>query len=205
MDSENNISNEIAENDGSSLENNKNGLFLQLFDWLDVIVSAAVVVVLIFTFVFRVATVQGRSMENTFFENDKLIISNVLYKPEQGDVVIISRNVENTVSGDTELPIIKRVIAVENQTVDIDFNTGVVFVDGKALDEPYTKTPTKIPGDINFPVTVPENCVFVLGDNRNDSLDSRFSIIGDDGMIDTRYILGRVVLRISPFDKIQGF
>ncbi len=198
-----NINNSVVEQ--SEEKTKSSGLKLQIFDWLDVLVSAILVVVLIFTFVFRVATVVGDSMENSFFENEKLVLSNVFYEPKYGDVVIISRNADNSVSTDTDLPIIKRVIAVEYQTVDINFATGVVYVDGKALDEPYTKTPTNVKHDIDFPVTVPKGCVFVLGDNRNLSLDSRSSRIGEDGMIDKRYILGRVLLRIFPFDKIQGF
>ncbi|MBR6548641.1 MAG: signal peptidase I, partial [Clostridia bacterium] len=110
---------------------------------------------------------------------------------------------QNNIVADTDAaaPIIKRVIATEGQIVDIDFETGVVYVDGVALDESYVKTPTNVKFDINFPVSVPEDCVFVLGDNRNNSTDSRSSLIGDHGMIDKRYILGKVVLRVLPFDK----
>ena len=99
------------------------------------------------------------------------------------------------------MPIIKRVIATEGQTVDIDFENGVVFVDGKRLIEPYTRTPTNLSYDVKFPITVKKNCVFVMGDNRNDSLDSRSSSIGDGGMLDKRYILGKALIRIFPFDK----
>ncbi len=177
----------------------------ELFDWLEIIVFAIIIVVLIFTFVFRVVTIVGQSMENTVFEGEKLVISNWFYTPKAGDIVVVSRNIENTPSDERSSgPIIKRVIAVENQVVDIDFSTGVVYVDGVALDEPYTKTPTNLKYDIDFPVTVKENCVFCLGDNRNESLDSRSSAIGEGGMIDTRYILGRVVLRVYPFNRFGG-
>ena len=87
---------------------------------------------------------------------------------------------------------------------DIDFKAGIVYVDDQPLTEPYTKTLTNQPGDVKFPVTVPENCVFVLGDNRNESLDSRFSWIGDNGMIDTRYILGKALFRVFPLSKFGG-
>ena len=177
-----------------------------VFDWLEVLVHAIIVVVICFTFVFRIATIDGPSMEDTLHNGEKVIISNFLYEPKAGDVVVISRNKENSVytMNDTNTPIIKRIIALEGQTVDIDFEAGVVYVDGIALKEPYTKTPTNVNHGMQFPVTVSENCVFVLGDNRNDSLDSRSPQIGEYGMIDTRYILGKALFRILPLDKIGG-
>ena len=99
-------------------------------------------------------------------------------------------------------PIIKRVIATEGQTIDIDFNAGIVYVDGKALDEPYVNSPTNNQLDFTGKVTVPENCVFVMGDNRNDSTDSRSSLIG---CVDKRYIMGKVLLRILPLNKFGTF
>lgn len=180
----------------------KKALAKEIFEWLEVIVCAFFVVVVIFTFVFRVATIVGDSMQNTFFEGQKVIITNWFYTPEQGDVVVVSRNAENSGAATKDNgPIIKRVIATEGQQVNIDFMNGIVYVDGVALDEPYTKTPTNLKGDIEFPVYVPEGHVFCLGDNRNESLDSRFSRIGNDGMIDTRYILGKVALRILPLSE----
>ena len=178
----------------------------ELFDWLDVLVTAIVSVVLVFSFVFRVATISGPSMENTLHGNERVIISNVGYEPKFGDIVVISRNVDNSIEAEQEsdLPIIKRVIATEGQKVDIDFESGIVYVDGKEVDSSFTKTPTNLKYDIDFPVIVDEGCVFVLGDNRNDSLDSRSSRIGNNGMVDKRYILGHAVFRIFPFDKIGG-
>ncbi|MBR2044186.1 MAG: signal peptidase I [Clostridia bacterium] len=177
----------------------------EAFEWLEVVVSALLAVVIIFTFAFRVATIVGGSMENTLIENEKVIITDWFYTPKAGDIVVISRNVENNadVSSDNG-PIIKRVIAVAGQTVDIDFVTGVVYVDGIALDEPYTKTPTNTHYDVRFPVRVPEGHIFCLGDNRNESMDSRDSRIGNGGMIDQRYVLGKAVLRVLPFDKFGG-
>lgn len=115
--------------------------------------------------------------------------------------MVISRNVNNSVEGVTtgQVPIIKRVIAVAGQTVNIDFEKGVVSVDGVELDEPYTRTLTNRQGDVEFPVYVPEGYIFVLGDNRNDSLDSRYTQIGDGGLVDVRYVLGHAVLRVFPF------
>ena len=177
-----------------------------LWEWLETIVISCLIVVFIFTFIFRVVGIDGDSMLDTLVDKDRVIVSNMFYTPKQGDIVVISRNYNNDLldTSDASSPIIKRVIATAGQTVNIDFVSGIVFVDGEPLNETYTKTPTNQPGDIEFPVTVPDNCVFVLGDNRNESLDSRFSWIGDYGMIDTRYILGKALFRIFPFNKIGG-
>ncbi|MEE0840688.1 MAG: signal peptidase I [Acutalibacteraceae bacterium] len=177
----------------------------EVFEWVEVVVSAMFAVVIIFTLLFRVATIIGDSMENTFFEGQKVIITNWFYTPKAGDVVVVSRNAQNNAFADDDQgPIIKRVIATEGQQVNIDFVTGIVYVDGVALDEPYTKTPTNLKYDVDFPVYVPEGHIFCLGDNRNESLDSRSSRIGNGGMIDTRYVLGKVTLRILPLDKFGG-
>ncbi len=177
----------------------------EVFEWVEVVVSAMFAVVIIFTLLFRVATIIGDSMENTFFEGQKVIITNWFYTPKAGDVVLVSRNAQNNAFADDDQgPIIKRVIATEGQQVNIDFVTGIVYVDGVALDEPYTKTPTNLKYDVDFPVYVPEGHIFCLGDNRNESLDSRSSRIGNGGMIDTRYVLGKVTLRILPLDKFGG-
>ena len=172
-------------------------------EWLEILVVAVVAVVVIFTLVFRIATIDGDSMNNTLAHGQRIVISSLGYTPKQGDIVVISRNVENSSEAQTELntPIIKRVIAVGGQTVDIDFKTGTVFVDGIALDEPYTSSPTTGHYDVEFPKYVPEGYIFVLGDNRAVSLDSRSSQIGEDGLIDERYVLGQALFRIIPFEK----
>ena len=177
-----------------------------IWEWLETIIISLLVVIFVFTFIFRVVGIDGDSMLNTLVDKERVIISNMFYTPKQGDIVVISRNYSNDLSdtSDSSSPIIKRVIAVAGQKVDIDFQAGIVYVDDVALDEPYTRTFTNMSGDIEFPVTVPENCVFVLGDNRNESLDSRFSWIGDQGMIDTRYIMGKALFRIYPLNKIGG-
>ncbi len=177
-----------------------------VFDWLEVLVHAIIVVVICFTFIFRIATIDGESMEDTLYNGEKIVISNMFYEPKAGDIVVISRNRENSVytMNETNTPIIKRIIALEGQMVDIDFEEGIVYVDGVALDEPYTKTPTNVNHGVTFPVIVDEGCVFVLGDHRNKSLDSRSPQIGEYGMIDTRYILGKALFRILPLDKFGG-
>lgn len=149
-------------------------------------------ILLIFTLLFRVVVVSGPSMKMTLLNGDYiLLLSNIFYNdPEYGDIVVASK--ETYKDGE---PIIKRVIATEGQEVDIDFANGVVYVDGVALDEPYTNTPTNLYEQTEFPQTVPEGCVFVMGDNRNNSLDSRSSEIG---FIDCREILGRAIFILFP-------
>ncbi len=176
----------------------------EVIEGLSVIASALIIVVILFGFVFRIAVISGDSMKNTLIDKEMVIITNLNYTPKYGDIVVISRNAENTPESAQRDngPIIKRVIATENQEVDIDFEKGIVYVDKVALVEDYISTPTHRQDDIEFPVTVPKGCVFVLGDNREVSLDSRSSRIGQNGMVDTRYILGEAVLRVFPFSKI---
>ena len=165
----------------------------EVYDWAQCIVSALVVCILIFTFAVRLIGVQGISMQNTLHNGDRLLISNLFYTPKQGDIVVLQTD------SFSEEAIIKRIIATEGQVVDIDFEAGVVYVDGEALSEPYTAEPTHTQLDFSGPVEVPEGCVFVMGDNRNRSNDSRDARIG---MIDTREILGRVLVRILPLSQI---
>lgn len=180
------------------------GFAKEVLEWLDVMCIAIVAVVVVFSFIFRVATIDGNSMLNTLHHGDKIVITNLNYEPKYGDIVVISRNAENSVEGQltSEEPIIKRVIAVGGQTVNIDFETRTVYVDGVALKEDYIGSPTIDIGDVKFPVYVPKGHIFVLGDNRSDSMDSRFSNIGDGGIIDNRYILGHAVFRFFPFNQI---
>ena len=149
-------------------------------------------VLLVFMLIFRLVTVSGPSMMQTLQHGDNLILlSNVFYtNPKFGDIVVASK--DSFKNGE---PIIKRVIATEGQTVDIDFATGIVYVDGNALDEPYTNTPTNLMEGVQFPIVVDEGCIFVMGDNRNDSLDSRSP---DIGQIDRREVLGKVLFLALP-------
>ena len=163
------------------------------YDWLESLVTAIVACILIFLFLFRVVNVDGSSMVPTLHDADKVVISRLAGSYEYGDIVVLTKTSFGNES------IVKRVIATEGQTVDIDFDRGIVYVDGVALAEDYIAEPTTRELDFSGPVTVPEGCVFCLGDNRNHSTDSRRSTIG---MIDTRCILGKVILRIFP---LSGF
>ncbi len=167
----------------------------EALDWLQCIVSALIAAILLFTFVARTITVVGSSMVPTLEEGNLLIVSKLFYQPKYGDIVVLRK-----ASFMTD-PIVKRVIATEGQTVDIDFQEGVVYVDGVALDEPYVNSLTLEPEDFTEPVTVPEGHIFVMGDNRNRSTDSRSARLG---CVDTRYILGRAVLRLTPLNKFGG-
>jgi len=161
----------------------------EIYDWLQCIVVALVASILIFVFIGRVIGVIGPSMVPTLEDGDLVIMSNLFYTPKQDDIVVFTKfSYDN-------YPLVKRIIAVENQTVDINFETGEVWVDEELLDEPYIADLTKRQYDVEFPVTVPEGCVFVMGDNRMVSYDSRAKAIG---MVDTRCILGKVYAVIAP-------
>ncbi len=174
-------------------EEEKVPLRTELYDWLQCLVTALVGCILVFLFIGRVIGVDGNSMNPTLLNNDKIIISNLFYEPKIGDVIVLTKR-----SFSSE-PIVKRVIATEGQTIDIDFDTGEVWRDGKLLDEPYINEPTHRYYDVNFPATVPEGCIFVMGDNRNRSTDSRASSIG---FVDKRCILGRVYCEILPLSRL---
>lgn len=163
-----------------------------VYDACDSLKGAIIAVFLIFAFAFRVVGVEGDSMKNTLHDGDWVAVSGVVTEFERGDIVVITQPWERNV------PIIKRVIGVEGDTVYIDFLSGKVYINGEEIFEPYIAEATHLSYDVEFPVTVGENQVFVMGDNRNDSLDSRSSKIG---MIDVHYILGKTVFRLYPFDE----
>lgn len=150
------------------------------------------VVILALLLLFRVVIVSGPSMNRTLLDGDYLLLlSHTFYwTPKQGDIIVASKD-----SFDNGEPIVKRVIATEGQQVDIDFKTGVVSVDGVALEEPYVNTPTNTFEGVTFPIVVDDGCVFVMGDNRNVSKDSRSPEIGQ---IDCREILGKAIFLIWP-------
>ena len=165
------------------------------FDVLEAFILALVAVILVFTSVCRITIVYGESMESTLYAGDALVVSRAHYTPKNGDIVVIHQPTPAHPE-----PLIKRVIAVGGQTIDIDFNTWTVTVDGQVIEEDYMllKTDRRITSDYTYPMEIPEGYVFVMGDNRNHSADSRSINVG---LIDERSILGRVILRIAPLDR----
>ena len=161
-----------------------------MLEWYEALISASLVLVLVFSFVFRIIQVDGSSMVPTLTNGDKLIVWGAGYTPERGDVVIVD---SYTTYGK---PLVKRVIAKGGDTISIDYETGTVTVNGEVLQEDYIAEPTYLGYDVEFPYTVPEGTVFVMGDNRNQSLDSRSSYIG---CIDEQDILGKVLVCFLPF------
>ncbi len=160
-----------------------------LYDVVDSLKGAVIVAFVVFCLVFRVIGVEGDSMLPTLRNGDWVAVSGLSLGIDRGDIVISTQPWERNV------PIVKRVIAVGGDVVDIDFDAGEVFLNGEKLNEPYINSPTTLSYDVEFPLTVPEGFVFVMGDNRGGSLDSRSSHIG---FIDERYILGEVYFRLYP-------
>ena len=163
-----------------------------LYDWVQSLVGSVLVVVAIFTFGIRMLGVDGHSMLNTLQHGDRLLVLNSMFYHDYryGDIVILRK--DGVFDND---PIVKRVIAVGGQTVDIDFNAGIVYVDGEALKEDYVREPTYTAEGTEFPLTVPEGSIFVMGDNRNGSSDSRDYRLGT---VDTRYVIGKAAFLLFP-------
>ena len=160
--------------------------------WLSEIALTLLVVLVLNTVVLRLVLVEGNSMYPSLHHRDFLIVQRLGYRPEQGDIVVIKTEEDSPLGGEQ---IVKRVIATEGQTVDIDFDSGIVYVDGTALEEPYLNQKTNNDEGTVFPLTVEENCIFVLGDNRAVSLDSRSPQIGQ---IDRREVLGKALYLLIP-------
>lgn len=169
-----------------------------VFEWMEELVIAVVFITLLFTFVFRVITVTGTSMSPNYNEGDRILVAGGSLGITQGDVVVINNVLDE--------PIIKRVIATEGQTVDFDYERKAVLVDGSPVDETrfglrngITDMPFTSFELLEFPQAVPPGCVFVLGDNRPVSEDSRYQVVG---MVDKRNILGKAVFHLFPFQKL---
>ncbi|MDR3982641.1 MAG: signal peptidase I [Dysosmobacter sp.] len=163
-----------------------------LYEWVQALVCSVLTVVLVFTFGIRLIGVDGHSMVPTLQDGDRLLVTTSLLTGdyEYGDIVIIQKG--SFAGGE---PIVKRVIATGGQTVDIDFETGAVYVDGTLLEEDYINELTFVEEGTEFPLTVPEGSIFVMGDNRNHSSDSRDASLGT---VDTRYVIGRAVILAFP-------
>lgn len=163
------------------------------FEWVESIAQALVVMVAILSFIFRIATVDGTSMLDTLHDRDKVFILKWSYTPKNGDIVVITR-------GDQfNKPLIKRVIATEGQTLSIDFENNAVTVGGTKLEEPYILEPMWRKGDGVIPSVIPEGHTFVMGDNRNNSADSRYKEIG---VIPNENIVGKATHIIFPLSRI---
>ena len=162
-----------------------------VYDWARSLIAAVVGVVLLFTFLVRLIGVSGPSMQNTLYTGDRILVLNSLLCDFQpGDVVVV-----NAYNAPLDETLVKRIIAVGGQTVDIDFITGTVYVDGEALDEPYIKEPTYTADGVSFPLTLEEDEVFIMGDNRNHSTDSRSIQLGP---VKKGYIQGKAVFLLFP-------
>ena len=169
------------------------GAMSGFYDWVRCILFAISVVVVCLIFLFRLVDVEGRSMNNTLATNDKVIVTNLFYTPKNNDIVVISHGAEYN------SPIIKRVIAVAGQTVKVDYDNDQIIVDGVVLDEPYIEGSTygNNIGDNEIPEVIPEGKIFVMGDNRKDSMASRSTKIG---LIDVDDVIGKAQFVVYPFD-----
>ena len=211
-----NISEETAENtenineEGTAEKKGGSSFLNDAAEIVESILLSVFIVLLVFTYLFRLSDVSGPSMEPTLTEKDRVVISPLFYTPEQNDIIIVN-------SSKLDKLIVKRVVALEGQSVDIDFEKGIVSVDGEPLDEQLyivgengekpelkadhfvnTLTTYDMGAFESYPVTVPQGCVFVLGDNRNRSMDSKHIELG---FVPEEEIVGKVIFRISPLSK----
>ena len=192
---------------GNSEIERKDKVKADIYDWIEVFVSALAIVVIMLSFVLRIATVKGHLMERTLSDSQVVVMSNMFYTPAQGDIIVIQQN-----GGYFETPIVKRVIATGGQTLSIDFEKWEVKVDGNVVDESsyvyFRNTSMDVEEyysvydaylDTNGVMTVPEGYLFVMGDNRNESSDSRSIYVG---FVRESEVLGKVIFRMFPINKI---
>lgn len=174
-----------------------------IIDYVELFAVAVCIVIVLFSLAFRTCTVDGSSMNNTLINGEVLLVSDMAYSPERGDVVVF-HHTDGSLSANSNKPLVKRVIGVGGDTVKIDYNTWEITVTDKSgntinVDEDYvyiSSKPSAFSGIREY--QVPEGSLFVMGDNRNDSLDSRYSTIG---YVDERSVLGKVILRLTPISK----
>ena len=163
-----------------------------ILEWYDALAVAVAVIALVFTFSLRVVQVDGRSLQPTLLTGERLLMT-PLKTPDYGDVGIVDSYIPYG------KPLVKRGIGKAGDTIDIDISVGIVYCDVDAMFEPYTAEPTYLYESVDFPITVPDGCLFLMGDNRNNSTDSRDVSVG---CVDERDIMGAAVLRVLPFGKI---
>lgn len=182
-----------------SSETEKRPAGAELFEWLQMVMICVLGAVIAFNLVVRLSVVDGQSMDPTLEHGELMLVWSLGYSPKQGDIVILNKTTADFLE---EQAIVKRVIALEGQTVDIDYSEGVVYVDGEALEEDYILEEMYLPTNGHMQQThfeVPEDEIFVLGDNRNNSTDSRDERLGT---IHEDYVLGKAMAAIWPLDKI---
>ena len=177
------------------VEADPNASSRETYDWIQCLLVALIICVLIFMFCVRVIDVIGASMNPTLYNGEKMLVSGLFYKPKVGDVVVFKKD-----EYDPNKLLVKRVVAVEGQEINMDFENGIVYIDGVAIAEDYISEPTYNKLDFIGPKTVPEGCVFVMGDNRNASIESRKSEIG---MLDNRLILGKAYCVVYPVSQFR--
>ena len=181
-------------NDHSHLAENRKVRFMGLYDWMQSIVVMFLPIIFLLTFVGQTMGVQMESMSPTLHDGDRMIVRSIFYTPRRGDVIVFS--LHDFRDGDA---LVKRVIGLGGDVIEINGDTGVVYVNGEPLTEPYISGPTHMTGNIDYPFTVPDGHVFVLGDNRRRSEDSRHRSIGT---VDEREIIGQVMAVLMPFSRI---
>lgn len=195
MDEEKNIENTEKPNlkDGDK----KKRIISNVYDWIEVVAISVIIVVFIFTFIARLTTVDGSSMYPTLEHGERLVVSRLFYSPETGDIIVLQEK-----NGFFDYPLVKRVIAQGGQTIDFDYENWEVYVDGEKLDEPYVNREIgKAMKNYGSPdsLSVPEGYIFVMGDNRNASTDSRSSLVG---FIEEDEVIGKVIFRLFPISKV---
>ena len=201
---ENNSTQSVEET--TATKKKKTTFLSELFDYFELFIISACCVLIVFSFVTRICRVSGDSMLNTLYDTETLIVSDVLYTPKRGDIIVFHQTGDQP--GDLNEPVVKRVIATEGEWIDIDLGENRLIVtiydsekkNPQVLDEDYANyfKGTGYYRYTNYPVQVPEGCIFVMGDNRGNSLDSRSESIG---FVDVRRVLGKVVCRVMPFEK----
>ena len=175
-------------NSGDEMKENKKNNAATVYDWIDSFVFALVVVMILFSFVVKSYIVDGSSMYPTLLDGSRIFAYSFLYKPKSGDIVIID---ENNGYG---APLVKRVVATGGQTIELNYDTFEYTIDGKPFLSPVENSEQNLCGETSFPLSVPEGYIFVMGDNRDESFDSRYKQIG---FIDERSVLGKEIIELG--------